>query len=147
MHVGVMATRSSETRSSSASSVVGSISTRESCAEVNESSLPGVFLTPLMRYTMLLEYVKKRCVLTVGDTFVYSVPYFPALSVILRQIKVQRVVGVNETELYDIFIRDDPKLLHRSYPNTLLVKYAFAIEVYTLCKLRTAFVSLHCVYT
>ena len=146
----MMATRSSETRSSSASSAVGSISTRESGAEVKESSLPGVFSTPLedeIYHAAGICEEEEWCILTVGDTFVYSVPYFPALSVILRQIKVQRVVGVNETELYDIFIRDDPKLLHRSYPNTLLVKYAFAIEVYTLCKLRTAFVSLHCVYT
>ena len=144
-----MATRSSETRSSSASSVVGSISTRESGAEVKESSLPGVFSTPLEDeiYHAGICEEEEWCVPTVGDMFVYSIPYFPALSVILRQIKVQRVVGVNETELYDIFIRDDPKLLHRSYPNTLLVIYAFAIEVYTLCKLRTAFVSLHCVYT
>ena len=121
-----------------------STSTREACAQVNESTLPGVFSTPLedeIYHAAGICEEEEWCVLTVGDTFMYSVPYFPALSVVLRQIKVQRVVGVDETELYDIFIRNDPSLLYGSYPTTLLVKYAFAIEVYMV--LSRSIMSIH----
>ena len=131
-----MATRSATCASSVACSSLGSSPSVPALArgQINESILPGVFSTPLGDEICHLAGIcegEEWCVLTVGDTFVYSIPYFPALSVVLRQIKVQRV---DETKLYDIFIRSVSSLLHRSYPITLLVKYAFAIEVWYLSR-------------
>ena len=66
------------------------------------STLPGVFLTPeqdeIYHAAGICEE-EEWCVLNVGDMFVYSVSFFPVLSVVLQQIKVQRVVGVDETDI------------------------------------------------
>ena len=119
-----MAASSAASASSLACSSKSSSSTREAGAQVHEST-PGVFSTPLeddIYHAAGICEEEEWCILTMGDTFVYSVPYLPALSVALRQFRMQRVVGVDETELYNIFVRDDPSLLHRSYPTTLLEK-------------------------
>ena len=47
-----------------------------------------------------------------GDFFVPSVPFFQALSVGVKQ--KYSVISVEQTDVYNIFVRDNPCLVHPS---------------------------------
>ena len=101
-------------------------------------ALAGVYLTPReQQYCASLCWEEEWCVISLGHSLMYTLPNFPALTVELRVAKVQRSVGSNKFEVYDVFIRNDSSYLVRTYPATLTVKYAFAVEVHILHVIHT----------
>lgn len=67
---------------------------------------------------------RKYCVLSVGDSYHYTIPNFTVLSVKLRHATIQHTDDEGLLKLVDVFVRDD---------KPLQMKTSFTIDVAESC--------------
>lgn len=77
-------------------------------------------------------------VLECDELYPYTIPSFPVITVKLRRIKYECIVGQDQKEILDGFIRDDSSL-QRPYPSELLVQISPESACYVEVSLLTFF--------
>ena len=78
-------------------------------------------------------------VLSVGTQFIYIIPSFASVGILMRQVRVKTYTESGQEELYDLFMRSDNSL-YRHYPAWCAVKDILAVKVLLTNTLGEAFI-------